>query len=909
MSAPPNNDVLTLTACDVDMVRAKVNRAGEITNLSALEVKVLRLMASRPGETIGREELLRKVWGFENAVTTRSVDNTVSRLRSKIERRPSDPDHVMTVHGEGYRFVYDPPSFAQVVQAEASSPELPSHTPAIDGFIGREGLLEDLTREFERGARIISLLGPGGVGKTRLATHWVKSQETAASHVVFCDLAASWNLDDIQREIASRLNVPLTSQDIANTTQQLGRALAARGPTCLLLDNAEQAIAATRDLLNEWVALAPHLTFLITSRIALHLPGERRLEVNPLPAAQGIELFHSQALIARGRALPASEAHAVTALVKRLDGLPLAIKLAASRSAVLAPSAILAYLDQQEALPRPRSADTSRQSTLESTVLWSWQLLSPRQQTFLGRLSLFRGGASLAASLAICQESASHSAIDLLTELVDHCMIHVMEVGGKVRYGMYEVIRLFTRQRLDAHSERDARLAHASWCRTQAVQLAQAIEGSEPQRAADGFAAEAGNILAAATWASTHEPTLAREIVLCARWLAITQGPLAAWLDITNRLVDAQTAGQAQSARLQLLQGELLHLSGHAADAIAAFEMAINIGESQGDEATCLDAMSRYASFQFLGGNIESATAQLRTAAQRARASRLPRQEGLARDRLGTLLHVTGNVKEARREMAKAQRAFQRASSLAAASQTRANLALMDLELGKTQRASEHLRAAIELNRSMGNRRNEALLWINLAGVAQEEGDLATAKAHLDEALDVSRSFGLERSLGLALTALALVEAQTRDILSAREHILSAQMTLNSLGEPLFEGLAWAYLGAIDALDGAVEEAEESFSEARSLLSGSGATTRLAIVDVLEALLDLSQAKDSVPPERQRLMAAATTKIQAVSTPTADAAPLTSSSSQVRAAVRLVDRQLKELEPVFEEHQNPAERD
>ena len=270
--------------------------------------------------------------------------------------------------------------------------------PERDAFIGRSAELQSLALQLQSGSRLVCLLGPGGTGKTRLARRYALAWLGEwPGGVYFCDLSEAHSLEGIHFAVALALGVPLGKDDPA---VQLGHAIAGRGRCLVILDNFEQVQQHATATVGRWLDRAGEATFVVTSRERLHLEGEQVLAVEPLRLdSEAIELFAVRARAQRpGFELDEGTRHAVAEVVRLLDGLPLAIELAAARVRVLSPAQIVERLKDRFVLLAGATGAAARQATLRAAIDWSWELLTPWEQTALAQCSVFEGGFTLEAA-------------------------------------------------------------------------------------------------------------------------------------------------------------------------------------------------------------------------------------------------------------------------------------------------------------------------------------------------------------------------------------------------------------------------------------------------------------------------------------------------------------------------------
>ena len=337
-------------------------------------------------------------------------------------------------------------------------------------FIGRVTEVEDVAAAIRGGAHLVTLTGPGGTGKTRLAIE--VATRLLPDHmdgVFWVDIAALRDPTLVVATIAQTIGA----------RDDLARHIGDR-EMLLLVDNLEQVIESAPDLAN-LVRACPNLSILVTSREVLRVRGEVEYRVAPLAVSEAVALFCDRARL--------EPSPVIAEICARLDSLPLAVELAAARARALSPAQILDRLSQRlDLLKGGRDADP-RQQTLRATIEWSFDLLAPAEQALFARLSVFAGGCTLDAA-----EDVLGANVDVLQSLIEKSLVrHEGE-----RYSMLETIREFARERLDESPDVDAvEVRHAAWFARLVERAAPELEGPDQHAWLDTLAVEHDNIRAA----------------------------------------------------------------------------------------------------------------------------------------------------------------------------------------------------------------------------------------------------------------------------------------------------------------------------------------------------------------------------------------------------------------------------
>jgi predicted ATPase/DNA-binding SARP family transcriptional activator len=374
---------------------------------------------------------------------------------------------------------------------------------SLTRFVGRDRELEALARLLGS-TRLLTLIGAGGSGKTRLAYEAVRNAAPDFERVVWVDLAPLDDPAQLEERVAAALRIP---ERAAGSPHDAVVAALGGARVLLVLDNCEHLVAGCAAAAEALLRACPALVVVATSREALGVRSETAWLVPPLASAEAVQLFVDRAQATLSTfALTPDHAPAVEEICRRLDGIPLAIELAAARVRVLPPAQIASRLnDALRLLTTGSRTALPRQRTLRATLDWSFALLSPREQALLRRLAVFAGGFTLEAAEAVCGGTPTDidDVLDGISTLVDKSLVSAEPDGDVVRYRLLETVRQYGRERLAEAGETDAARA------THAQHFLAFAEAAEPHLFAGAASgawiarvhAEADNLRAAAQWA------------------------------------------------------------------------------------------------------------------------------------------------------------------------------------------------------------------------------------------------------------------------------------------------------------------------------------------------------------------------------------------------------------------------
>jgi len=389
----------------------------------------------------------------------------------------------------------------------ASARPLRHHPTYASRFVGRVDEMVHLAEWIEGEESLVTVLGPGGMGKSRLVAEVLERQVSGRpGGVFFVDLSASHDLDAMLGVTSRALNTPLAgAQSQSEAITRIGRVISSLGRAVVVLDGMEHLVEEAGSVLSVWARLAPKVCFVVTSQRRLGLQVETVMDLKPMGSEQGLKLFVAAAAQAqRYFELAESDRLVVHEIVERLDGIPLAIELAAARVAVLSPRKILDRLEHRFNVLRSRNSEAhDRQQTLRAAVEWSWNLLGDAEKATLAQCSVFAGSFTLEGAEAVVNLAGMENppfVMDVILNLKDRSLLRSEPLPSQpdeLRFSMYETVRIFAQQQLAA-GVKPAQDRHAGWILEYCSGLRTHRENKEEIRQFDLLAAEVGNLRAVA---------------------------------------------------------------------------------------------------------------------------------------------------------------------------------------------------------------------------------------------------------------------------------------------------------------------------------------------------------------------------------------------------------------------------
>jgi predicted ATPase/class 3 adenylate cyclase len=616
-------------------------------------------------------------------------------------------------------------------------------------FVGREDDVRGVTKALGE-ARLVTLIGVGGVGKTRLALQVAAELVPSfVDGVWLCELAAAEDPDSMVQVVASTLGAsPRAGRSLAQSVVEF----LAASQLLVVLDNCEHLLDAAGGMAAAVLAHCPGVRVLATSREALAVAGEQIWPVRSLPlpgaddglavaaAAGSVRLFCERAGAARpGFALSAANESAVVEVCRRLDGVPLAIELAAARVAAMTPAEIAGLLGERfRLLTGGRRTAVERHQTLRATVDWSYSLLSASARVIFERLSVFSGGFSLDAARAVVAGEGVEAwdVLDAVGALVAKSMVVAEDTGGDVtRYQLLETLRQYGRERLEDKGETDLwRRRHAGYFADYATQLWGGLRGPDELAWRERLMAELDNLRAALVWSLDSEAEEdAETAVRIVAWLAFQTfsrpTSIGGWAEQAIEAAQRSSPGLRQAVLAAAANGALLREDMQAMHRYAA------AGAGEGYPPDCPEpyqAVAMLAVSLIYAGRRDEAAACL----EAAEAALAGRADDFTLGQLQTLpVMLSLYADDEDKEIAQARRAM-------AAAERTANptlLAEASYALGwalRHRQPSEALIAFDQVPALAVSVNQEPIAWAFGARIAAAQGDTEGAKARLRQGLE-----------------------------------------------------------------------------------------------------------------------------------------------------------------------------
>ncbi len=789
----------------------------------------------------------------------------------------------------------------QVSDAEREAPRFPPPRAApahagnfplpVTRFFGREQELPRLCALIlDESTRLVTFTGLGGSGKTRLALEATRRLAEPFAHAVYfvplADLQGTGLIAGALRDSLHLATTPLTEP-----LEQIVMMLAGQ-PVLLVLDNCEHLLAESVSIVRTLLERLPLLTCVVTSRQLLGLAGEQEFTVLPLRTprredhpeqlfeCESVQLFIDRAQGVRPDfQLTPRIAPAVAELCRRLEGIPLALELAAARVRMLTVAQMVAQLDHRfELLVSRRRDPSTRHQSLRAALDWSYELLSPELQLYFARLSLFRGGWTAAAAESVCLTEfepspvSSPSAITLafLEELRDCSLILVEEGEDDIRFYMLETLREYGAEQLDRDDRAATARRHAVFYRDLAEQAEPDLQGPDQTRWFARLTTEAENLREALAWAAeSGEPELGLRLgaALLRFWdarafHAEVRTCLAALLDQSAGVPHIGLA--IARAKATYVAGQLAALQHDYAVAVALLRASLSLYRE-------LEERRGIATVLLSLGSVVRVMGQ-------PGAARSMAEEGLSlwkqlgdRWGIGQALGLTAELADAQCDYATARARFEDSLALSQEAGDRQGIAWALNSLGQIAQRQVELEAARVFHeesqtiwQSLGNRGGIAWSVMNLGHIARAWGDLDTAHSLYERWVLLAHELvqgPLDPHVGFSLARLAL---DRREAGKARALLQECHVAFQQSGEQNGIALCYLYLGRVAQLEGDLDSARARYSLALPMFMEMN--DRWAVALSLDAWADLAAARGA-PLRAARLLGAANRLREQLGTP------------------------------------------
>jgi len=787
-----------------------------------------------------------------------SIRATLRRCLEKDRelRLPSMRDVRLALEGS------DAPARVESPQVPGAA-QAPNNLPfALTSFVGRKRELEEV-RALLGGTRLLAMTGVGGCGKTRLSLELARLLlSEMPGGIWWVELAAVADPSAVVGAVAAALGI----RDAAGqSTLEALRGHLGQKAALLLLDNCEHLLEASGQLVHELLRSCAPLKVVVTSREPLGIEGENiwRLPSLEAPTLRGdetpeeigrfeaVELFVERArAVAPSFALQASNAAAVANICRRLDGIPLAIELAAARVRVLSPEQIEAKLnDRFRLLTSGGRGALERHQTLRAAIGWSYALLNAEEKRCLRALSAFTDGWTLdAAAFVLEREDDEYEVLDLLSHLIDKSLV-VIDEGDEPRYHLLESVRQYAAEEAEREGEATHdRDLHAEWYSRYADRAGLELMGAQQVIWLKRIDADHENLLAASRWFAQLPENADRGLALVSRlwWHWHQRGILARGVAIVEEAMarpGVDPEGRARAAALVGL-GTLYQGRGDLRAAAASLEEGSRLARQLGDRRLILHSLHGLARIVGQTGDYARAESIYSECEPLLRENEDPQAQISFWNGRGTLAWHLGDQRRAQECFEKGLVVARRVANLNVIAVLNANLGAMDLQLGDLARAEARLQEALALQRSIGNRFGEAQALCNLGAIAYARMDDVASERAYTQSLDLCRRMGTEDGAANVIYGLAELEVARGNGDAAIPHLEKSIAHFEAQGDRLNVAGALGMLARAEVRRGNREAASRHLR--RSFELHFELTSDPGIQGEVTALAELAAADGSV---------------------------------------------------------------
>ena len=680
--------------------------------------------------------------------------------------------------------------------------------PRLTSFVGREDDIAEVER-LCAGARLVTLVGAGGVGKTRLAVE-VASRvlDEHPDGVFLVELAPLSDAGGLYQQVLAALGV---GEDDRQSPPETLAAHVADRRMFLVIDNCEHLVDPCAALVEDLLRAGPGVRILATSRELLRVPVETAWRVPSMstpPAGTGLEelagfeaarLFLERArLLSPGLQLSAADAGHVTRICARLEGIPLAIELAAARTRLLSVGEIAERLDDRFGLlsTGARTAP-GRHQTLRAAVDWSYDSLSAPERRLFDRLSVFSGGFTLHAAEAVCDTSELEpaSVLETLGALVDKSMVLSDPGPAASRFRMLETLRQYGAERLAERAGAEpARDRHLTWAVALAAEAEPHLEGSGQAEWLQRLAVEHDNLRGALGWATSSSDSAALLSLATAlgRFWEV-RGHLSEgrrWLEAALEAWSEESA--APRAGAHRWAGVLAQRQGDHHAARRHYEAGLAMSRDAGDRRGTASALHSLGNLEGLQGRLDAANSLYEESLAIGRDLGDRRVTAASLTNLGWIAQTRGDFAGARRSNGEALAAWQELGDQQGLAQTLTAVAYLALLQGDYATVRSSCAQSLELQHELGDRYGACWSLTYLGWAAQNEGDLAAARQLHDEALAIRRKLGDRYGESWSLSHLGDLERAAGHPAEARRLLDESLQAAEDLGDTYC--MSWSLL-------------------------------------------------------------------------------------------------------------------
>jgi non-specific serine/threonine protein kinase len=750
---------------------------GVATALGARGVAVLAALVTRANECVQKSALLDTAWpGL--VVEEANLAVQISAIRRALALAPGGEGWVETLARRGYRFVGPVEEMAaRSVAPLLTDPKRTNLPEPLTSFVGRERELAEIKQRLPT-TRLVTLTGIGGLGKTRLA-------QQVAAEVLDAYRDGVWFVD--LAPLGDPALVPSTLARVLQVKEAAGQALLTAlcdhlrtRETLLIFDNCEQVLDGCARLTEALLRDAARVTVMATSREALHLAGESAFPLSPLPLpdsradaksiarSAAVQLFIERARQHRPRFdLERQPARVVADICVRLDGIPLALELAAARVAVLPVEQILRLLTERFRLLTGGDRDLPRHQTLRAMLDWSYDLLDDTERKLFARLSVFAGGWTLEAATQVCggEPITQDDLVYVLIGLIEQSLVVAEEDGD--RYRMLETVRQYARDRLlETGDEEQWRDRHLAYFLALAEEAQPKLNGAEQGSWLERLERELDNLRSALTWATDVDAVSGMRLASACMRFWLVRGYVREGLGWLTAMLSAAPASPTtvHRANAVAVAATMARATSDFPKATTLYEEALSLSRELGDRHGVAAALGNLGMVSYDQGDYSAATA--RHEESLAIWRELGDQRGIAR----TLIAL-GNIVYSQGDQLKAESLYEQSLAIERELGDQRAIAIVLNNLGMV--AEYHRRdypaarrlheEALAIRRELGDRWGIANSLLNLGTTAFEQQDYVSARMQLTESLSMQRELvdriGIVGSLE-ALAALGFVTGQ-----------------------------------------------------------------------------------------------------------------------------------------------------